>query len=428
MAFAYVLDPTNQYQNRAGVNNVHGYFKVYLSNTDDLAVTYKDFNGTLNPEQIEIDNNGRAVIIADSSRPYRVEMYEPNGTLVFTQYPVWCVASGGGMTMVDIESTDGSVSVQKTTSGGMTTYDLSVENDDNPDFLDWIKCSWYDLVDGAYVPRYASGTMSVGAKGLNLAADMLYHVTATVRANKTGERSPFYDNIGVHFSLFDGENTVEVQDFTRIVDHSLGLSQDFTVDADIKVGSLASQLVVTIDGAESGITFNLMSVEAHRVYSGIPKIPDGVARQDWVNQNFQKKLVAGKGVRLVADTENNRWVVEADETVLWEGTPTASMLLAETPTNFEYLRVYVTRDSGIELVGISAATSTYLTYGITHYDSSGQYVLQDISAAYTSSDGKTFTLVNTARRWYNGTQFGGNVSISASYITKIVGINRIASN
>ena len=28
-------------------------------------------------------------------------------------------------------------------------------------------------------------------------------------------------------------------------------------------------------------------------------------------------VVAGKGVRLVADTENNRWVVEADETVLW---------------------------------------------------------------------------------------------------------------
>ena len=298
MAFAYVLDPTNQYQNRAGVNNVHGYFKVYISNTDDIAVTYKDFNGTLNPERIDIDNNGRAVIIADSSRPYRVEMYEPNGTLVFTQYPVWCVASGGGMTMVDIQSTDGSVSVQKTSSGGLTTYDLSVDSDDDSRYLDWIKCSWYDLVDGAYVPRYSAGTMSVGAKGLNLAADMLYHVTATVRANKTGERSPFYDNIGVHFSLFDGENTVEVQNFTRIVDHSLGLSQDFTVDADIKVGSLASQLVVTIDGAESGITFNLMSVEAHRVYSGVPKIPDGIASESWVDDNYQKKLVAGENITI----------------------------------------------------------------------------------------------------------------------------------
>ena len=297
MAFAYVLDPTNQYQNRAGVNNVHGYFKVYLSNTDDIAVTYKDFNGTLNPEQIEIDNNGRAVIIADSSRPYRVEMYEPNGTLVFTQYPVWCVASGGGMTMVDIQSTDGSVSVQKTSSGGMTVYDLSTNPEDDPQFLDWIKCSWYDLVDGAYVPRYASGTMSVGARGVVLSAGMHYHITATVRANKSGA-TPFYDNIGVHFSLFDGENTVGVQDFIRIVDHSLGLSQDFQVDADIHVGSIDSQLVVSIDGAMEGVTFNLVSLDAHRVYSGVPKIPDGVARQDWVNQNFQKKLVAGENITI----------------------------------------------------------------------------------------------------------------------------------
>ena len=297
MAFAYVLDPTNQFQNRAGVNNVHGFFKVYLANTDDLAVTYKDFNGTLNPERIDIDNNGRAVIIADSSRPYRVEMYEPNGDLVFTQQPVWTVASGGGMTMVDIESTDGSVSVQKTSSGGMTTYDLSTNPEDDPQFLDWIKCSWYDLVDGAYVPRYASGTMSVGAKGVVLSAGMHYHITATVRANKS-DATPFYDNIGVHFSLFDGENTVGVQEFTRIVDHSLGLSQDFQVDADVHVGSLDSQLVVSIDGAMEGVSFDLVSLDAHRIYSGVPKIPDGVARQDWVNQNFQKKLVAGDNITI----------------------------------------------------------------------------------------------------------------------------------
>ena len=139
-------------------------------------------------------------------------------------------------------------------------------------------------------------------------------------------------------------------------------------------------------------------------------------------------LVAGKGVRLVADTENNRWVVEADETVLWEGTPTTSMTLSETPANFEYLRVYVTRDSGVQLVGLAAATSNYLTFGMLHYDSSEGSVMQEITAAYTSSNGTTFTLVNTARRWYNGATVGGNVSIGNSYVTKIVGVNRIASN
>ena len=139
-------------------------------------------------------------------------------------------------------------------------------------------------------------------------------------------------------------------------------------------------------------------------------------------------VVAGKGVRLVADTENNRWVVEADETVLWEGTPTTSMTLSETPANFEYLRVYVTRDSGVQLVGLAAATSNYLTFGMLHYDSSEGSVMQEITAAYTSSNGTTFTLVNTARRWYNGATVGGNVSIGTSYVAKIVGCNRIASN
>ena len=297
MAFAYVVSPLKQWQDIGGVNAVDGWVEVFIADTDDRATTYCDFNGTLNPEKIRIDNNGRAIIIADSARPYRIEFYNRNGGLMFTQYPVWCVASGGGMTMVDIESTDGSVSVQKTSSGGITTYDLSTNPEDDPAFLDWIKCSWYDLVDGAYVPRYASGTMSVGARGVVLSAGMHYHVTATVRANKSGA-TPFYDNIGVHFSLFDGENSVSVQEFTRIVDHSLGLSQDFQVDADIHVGSLDSQLVVSIDGAMEGVSFDLVSLDAHRIYSGVPKIPDGVARQDWVNQNFQKKLVAGENITI----------------------------------------------------------------------------------------------------------------------------------
>ena len=57
-------------------------------------------------------------------------------------------------------------------------------------------------------------------------------------------------------------------------------------------------------------------------------------------------VVAGKGVRLVADTVNNRFVAEADETVLWEGTGWSvgdtgqSLTLSESPLNFETIRVY----------------------------------------------------------------------------------------
>lgn len=53
-------------------------------------------------------------------------------------------------------------------------------------------------------------------------------------------------------------------------------------------------------------------------------------------------VVAGKGVRLTADTENNRWVVEADETVLWEGAAVdGSITLSEAMSNFNEVEVWM---------------------------------------------------------------------------------------
>lgn len=58
-------------------------------------------------------------------------------------------------------------------------------------------------------------------------------------------------------------------------------------------------------------------------------------------------VVAGKGVRLVADTENNRIVAEADETVLWETSLTTgtavsgfSATLSEALNHFESYKIY----------------------------------------------------------------------------------------
>lgn len=131
---------------------------------------------------------------------------------------------------------------------------------------------------------------------------------------------------------------------------------------------------------------------------------------------------AGTGIKI----DNVHKTVSVDETVLWEGTPTTSMTLSETPANFDYLRIYVTRDTGVQLVGLAAATSNYLTFGMLHYDNSEGSKMQEITAAYTSSNGTTFTLVKTARRWYDGTTIAGNININTSYVTKIVGIHRIA--
>lgn len=88
MALAYLLDPNQQYIANGGVPNVGGLIKVYLNGTDDPAVTYSDFEGTANPFPVVLDSNGRAVVIADESMAYRVEVYGALGNLLWTSYPV----------------------------------------------------------------------------------------------------------------------------------------------------------------------------------------------------------------------------------------------------------------------------------------------------------------------------------------------------
>lgn len=88
MSLSYLYDPNLQVQDKSGNNNVNGFLRVYIDNTDDRAVTYKDFNGTFNQADIRLDNNGRAVVIVDDTMTYRLEVYDRDGAMLWTQYPV----------------------------------------------------------------------------------------------------------------------------------------------------------------------------------------------------------------------------------------------------------------------------------------------------------------------------------------------------
>lgn len=96
MAYQYLFDPNKQFQNVAGTNNVAGFLRVFYNGTDDRAVTYKDFNGTANPADIPIDNNGRAVVIVNEDMVYRLEVYNRDGALLWSQYPLVPMGGGGG--------------------------------------------------------------------------------------------------------------------------------------------------------------------------------------------------------------------------------------------------------------------------------------------------------------------------------------------
>lgn len=92
---SYLTDPNNQFVLRNGSPNVAGIVRVYYAGTDDLAKTYCDFEGTRNPADIRLDNNGRAVVIADVTKAYRVEVRDSNGGLIWTVSPAYCIGGDG---------------------------------------------------------------------------------------------------------------------------------------------------------------------------------------------------------------------------------------------------------------------------------------------------------------------------------------------
>ena len=300
MALAYLYDPLKQWQDVRGVNNVNGWLEVFISGTQERAVAYSDFGGTLLPDRIGIDNDGRAVVIVDSEKAYRVEVHTANGDLLFTQYPVWTQQSGGGVigSFVDIESSNGSLDVQKTVVGATTIYDLSVATD-STEGLDWIRTNGYTTDDGKLVPTYQEGPMEVGEHGIALHGGRYYHVTARLSASVTA--MPYYNEFAVTFSgMKDGGDTESYLTRNFVADCSTELSQQYEVSFDV-MPAQDVELFASVSGLESGVSVGLLDIEVHRVYSGIPDIPDGMATKDWVLDElsgYMQSLVAGPGIEL----------------------------------------------------------------------------------------------------------------------------------
>jgi hypothetical protein len=133
-------------------------------------------------------------------------------------------------------------------------------------------------------------------------------------------------------------------------------------------------------------------------------------------------VVAGKGVRLVADTENNRWVVEADETVLWSGDfkyGDSAITLSETIANFEFIEVAL--KASYQLYRRQAENGSFvLINGIVANDAKAK-------VAYITLNASGSSVTYTQNRVMQGDSSYSNVSDDETHIIKIVGIHRIAS-
>lgn len=128
MALQYLFDPNKQFQSLGGVNEVGGFLRVFLNGTDDRATTYKNFDGTLNEADIVLDSYGRAVVIVDDTKTYRIEVYNRLGGLMWTvsNYKARGGSGGGSGTPVSVEGTVGEIDVDENTEGGVKHYVVSL--------------------------------------------------------------------------------------------------------------------------------------------------------------------------------------------------------------------------------------------------------------------------------------------------------------
>ena len=145
-------------------------------------------------------------------------------------------------------------------------------------------------------------------------------------------------------------------------------------------------------------------------------------------------LVAGNGVVITADTVNNRFVAEVDETVLYDRTDaqaatltSPTITLTETYKNFSRLKVYWKTWSSV----YSRIVSEFdLEMDNGSFACIGGFFSSDIPVTFiinltTNSDGTVLT--------FSKGKFAGLNTTSVSDATntlvyKVVGINRIASN
>lgn len=150
-------------------------------------------------------------------------------------------------------------------------------------------------------------------------------------------------------------------------------------------------------------------------------------------------IVAGTGVRFVADTQNNRVVAEIDETVLWDGNGTGTdgnITLSEAFTNFERIGIYCASTEAF-------ATGTYNYGGKWVYfeaadlSATGKFNISDIninaSAANTmvirtqnysvASPFTELTYVSSCQMYYNGSSWANSTNGKMN-VYKVVGINR----
>lgn len=135
----FLFSPTKQFLYDSGKLLAGGKIYVYLKDTQILATLYDGETGEGKSNPIILDANGRASIKADDVNEYRLEIYTPYDTLVYTCNAFYAEGGEGGGTFI--------VRHDETLSGNGTSQNpLGVVN--IPLAVDDTMTAYTDIVDG----------------------------------------------------------------------------------------------------------------------------------------------------------------------------------------------------------------------------------------------------------------------------------------
>ena len=128
----YLIDPAFQIENLAGKPAVGGHCEVFEAGTDTKVITYQDFDGNVNPFKIPLHSDGRAVILADTSRKYDLYVYDSFNNLMFSRLNVTPNLSGNisitGSDVV-IYNTDGTLDItQQSIQNNIRRYEINTKH------------------------------------------------------------------------------------------------------------------------------------------------------------------------------------------------------------------------------------------------------------------------------------------------------------
>ena len=135
----FLFSPTKQFLYDSGKLLAGGKIYVYLKDTQNLATLYDGETGEGKSNPIILDANGRASVKADDVNEYRLEIYTPYDTLVYTCNAFYAEGGEGGGTFI--------VRHDDTLSGNGTSQNpLSVVN--IPLAVDETMTAYTDIVEG----------------------------------------------------------------------------------------------------------------------------------------------------------------------------------------------------------------------------------------------------------------------------------------